>query len=77
MSIACAKVLGQGHAWHVGGRTRPAWLDQSEPGGEKKVRAGREWRQEVQGLVDSGEDLDFYPEGGGRPEGLYADKGWM
>lgn len=77
MGIACAKALGQDHAWHVGGRRRAVWLDQSEPGGEKKVRSGREWSQDVQGLVDSGEDLDFYPEGSGSPEGLYADKGWI
>lgn len=23
------------------------------------------------------EDLDFYPEGGRRPKGLYADKEWI
>ena len=31
--------------------------------------------QVVQGLVSHGEDLGFYPEGGGIPEGLWAEEG--
>ena len=39
------------------------------------VRAGRGWGQVVQGLVGLGEDLGFYPQGGGSPGGLWAEEG--
>lgn len=39
------------------------------------MRAGREWRQDVQGLVDSGEDLSFYLGRGGRPEVCVQTRG--
>lgn len=60
---ACAKVLGQDR---VGAVRSPVWLGQRERGGEREGTG-----QVRQGLV-GGEDLGFYPVGGGSHAGLLA-----
>lgn len=61
---AGAKALGQDCVWSVGGTARRSlWLEQNEQEGEREeVGPGRGWRQVVQGLVDGGGDLGFYPQ---------------
>lgn len=55
------------------GRSVPVWLEQNGQVGEtEEVRAGA--GQVRQGLVNGGEDLGFYPEGGGGPEGWWAEQ---
>ena len=58
-------------AW---GRTIPGVLEEQAGGPHvwSRVDGGRE---EVQGLVGHGEDLSFYPKGGGIPEGLWSQEG--
>lgn len=54
------------------------WCGWSSPegGGEREEgRAERGWRQMMQGLVGSGEDLGFYPQESGSPGGLWAEDG--
>lgn len=74
---ACAKAPKQGGASHIEGTARrPVWLEKGKRGGERKeVRVGRGQEQVMRHLVDLGEDLSSYLEGGGSPGGLWVDKG--
>lgn len=52
--------------------------DQREgPCGWSRMTEGGEWEEERvrRGHVSCGEDLGFYPEGGGSPGGLWAEEG--
>ena len=64
---ASAKALRPDHAWYVWETWRRlVWLEQSHRGGDCVWGGGDEDRdgtgQHVQGLVDHGEDIDFYSE---------------
>lgn len=75
-SVASEKALGQDCPWCVEGTgRRPMWLEQSERGEREEVREGRIQKQVVQGFVGHGEDVGFYPQGGGNPRGLWAEEG--
>ena len=70
---ACANVLRQDCAWCIGGTVKkPTWLEQSERGGEREE--GRARRGQVHRFGScGGEDLGFYPEGGGSPGRVWAE----
>lgn len=58
------------------GRPVPGVLE--EPGGGPCdcCRVSEGTGQVMQSLVSCGEDLNFYPEGGGGPGGFWAEEGW-
>ena len=76
--MAHTKVLGQDQAWCVEETVRrPVWLEQSEQGGEKKVRATRAPGQVFRAMWAERRTCAFTQREAGALEGCGPRRAWQ